>query len=336
MSDIQETSKRELGDQIIAPGHLDPQQFVELKKLQREYPLLSQFRFPTNPNTNEPMIDLDRILVKQRRIHTANKIGMTSGRIVTQFSGGGSIYDEVINGHNNGGIMAATSVNRREVKPPAPPRGSLIFSPVLGPMVLHGFGKPIAVDDLNIDAIHQRIDELNDDPKKPVTNDEAWAMSLDENLRKSVTLRSKEVAAIGSIVMSVVDVSLLANLLTSLPAAAFRGDLGKTVVSAAVYIGIYVINLVRLNKEANIARNTGRSINDLQTFLHAMSDKVHGDLKEDLGHTEALPNALEHYGDAISPDEWRLSLFPPSHMHVDSYLAVKALMNNGKLIEYRK
>ncbi|MDR0956959.1 MAG: hypothetical protein LBM09_00030 [Candidatus Nomurabacteria bacterium] len=101
--------------------------------------------------------------------------------------GGGSEYEDTINGNSQGGIMSATSVRSRCVKKPDAPNSDFTFFNTSERAIKLGFGKPIVDHQLNRTAINERVAQLKEKyPNEENLNDKAWAMALDENLRRSI------------------------------------------------------------------------------------------------------------------------------------------------------
>lgn len=331
LAQVYETSKRELGDKIIAPDNLDPREFIEFKRIMQEHPMLfSGLRFPMNPNTNEPMIDMDRILVNRRLFCTINKLGMFRGQIMSEYDGEGSVYNETIYGRGDGGIMTATSIKSQRAKPPEPPRGNLMFSPFLpDTYIKRGFGKPIAVHKLNRTALNERLDELVGDPKHPMTNDKAWAVAMEESMRNSIAKRNAELANENFPITSTV-ITGGETLMLPFPSMLLSDDRWSRMagaISAAALVGGYTLDLLSMGATRKQLKNIGRNLD-----FNGVCDE---DVSSDDEMSEYIPIS-PYIDEATAPNEWRISLFSPGCMHLDSYLAVRALMNNGKLIRYRE
>ncbi|MCL1877050.1 hypothetical protein FWF74_03395 [Candidatus Saccharibacteria bacterium] len=338
LAQVQEVSERELGD--ITPDRfcMSPREFIELKQIQSKNPLLiSRFRFPTNPNTNQPMVDLERIMVNQKLFRAINRPGMFRGQILSEYSGGGSVYEETINGRDSGGIMAATSIKSQRVEPPEPARGDLLFSPILdNELIRNGFGKPIAINYLNRTAIDERIDELTENPKREMTDSEAWATALDENLHQSIIQRTLECNAIGERALAGLEVADF--FFAPITAYAFRRTTPLPfIIIAGGYAAMYGANVLLMDKTSRKLRESSRTV-DTEQFLEDLKSK--GIPEEELPSIPMLEmlgaETAQHYDEALSPREWRMSITSPMAAHPDSYLAVRAVANRGKLIRYRK
>lgn len=323
LAQVYEDSRRILGDKIIAPDTLDAKEFYELKQIMCEHPLLfSGFRFPTNPNTSKPMIDMDRILLNQGLLRATKMFTMSHGRIVSEFSGTGSDYKETISGrNNNGGVMSVTLAKSKRVKLPEPPRSKFIFSPLLSKrQTEYGMGKPIIMNELNRTEINEQLDELTDNSKKPMSNDEAWAMALDESLRDSIMSSSRELNRMG--IMAEHAIGFIACLNTSPMPPHQRMAFNLALIG--IPCGLDYLRMMMHRKKM---LKTGEDIELGNAMMGSNREKMDPD---------DLPRAKEYYDDASHPREWRVSLFSPMFTHPDYHMAVLALMNYGNLVKYRK
>ncbi|MCL1877051.1 hypothetical protein FWF74_03400 [Candidatus Saccharibacteria bacterium] len=349
--DIQKKTKEAFGDDFN-PNNLTPSEFIGTRRFYKENPLsITDFRFPTNPNTGAPMIDLDRIQVSQGRVAIANLFGHFVGQNVTEFNGGGSSYDDEISGRNVGGIMAATGAKRARKEPPEPPCTGLIAAPsgmcgeITKFMLRAGITRPVGNNKLNRTAIHEHIDELKENPKrkKEMTDEEAWAIAMDENLRQSIKRNSVNLNLSGNPITSVVETAPFV----------YGAMAHKVITPALFYGGAYVGDLIHAFRQSQRLMKMAGRIDEEAVFAGVLAGVVtniadeYGDEEIDEETAEIIEkareistaehySALKYYHEITAPREWHMSAFAPLSLHPDSHLALSAIVNSGKLIRYRK
>jgi len=158
----------------------------------QEFPLVNNVRFPYDINTGDSMVDLGRIMLNKKLMKAINKLAAFQGSIMSEFAGGGSEYEDTISSTNQGGIGAAVAAKSRQIKKPEKSKSNLVFDVPDG-IVEMGVGHPVAKHQLNRTAVNERIDELmRKNPNEDNLRDNAWAKSLDENLRSTVLGTGKE------------------------------------------------------------------------------------------------------------------------------------------------
>ncbi|MCL1877052.1 hypothetical protein FWF74_03405 [Candidatus Saccharibacteria bacterium] len=329
LSDVQRKTQEFFGDKPVDLNDLDPSQYLETRRFYSENPLsITNFRFPANAN-GAPTIDLDRIQASQNLLRVAKFLAHTVGHDITEFNGGGSSYDETISGRNVGGILTATAAKRKLTKPPAAPRGELIFPPEVDTdnktrHGVYGTCRSIAQHALNRDAIDERIDELKENPKREMTDSEAWATALDENFRRSMILRSRKSNIVST-----------GYLLTMFESFAYKGIASspenyKKYLEFAWYWGTdlavtYGTRKFLISKAKKIDAKTTAAANETEATGESDNE------------TPEIPmSAAQYYDEITAPREWNISLFSPHAIHIDKHLALAALMNASTLIRYRK